>query len=182
MAHRTFGQPKTDATTAEPITFDLAYEEGIACREAVNGKLLIQLVGKVDSGNVTKQSEGILEVFGVCVKADDGENPDGFTGKALEQHRKRELVDAAAEGIEPGIDPTSSLGRLNTVLDDPDTAITVDELAEMVGWLVEQYTARPTVNASTSSGGAPNTKGTSRRRQRAAAGTGAELKPVPAST
>jgi hypothetical protein len=178
VAHRTFGQTKTDEAPREPVTFDIAYEENIACRDRVNGKLLIELVGKVDSGNVSDQSRGILQVFNVCVKNEDGENPEDFTGKPLEEHSRREIADAAEDGVEPGVDPTSSLGRLLAVLDDPDTAITVDELAEMVGWLVENYTARPTQNAGNSSPGAGNSNRSSRRRQRRAAGTGAELSSV----
>lgn len=182
MAHRTFGQTKTDETPREPITFDIAYETGILCRDRVNGKLLIELVGKVDSGNVSDQSRGILQVFNVCVRNDDGEHDEEYTGKPFEEHRPSELVEAREDGVEPGVDPTSSLGRLLGVLDDPDTAITVDELAEMVGWLVENYTARPTQSAGNSSGGASNSNRGSRRRQRRAGGTGAELTPVSSST
>jgi hypothetical protein len=167
MAHKTFGKPKPVDTDVEPITFDVADEEGIKCRPSVNGKLLITLVGKVDSGNITLQSEGILEVFGVCVLTNDGENPDDYSGKPLDKHTESELEELAEEDVTPGIDPTSSLGRLNRVLDDPDTPVSIDELAEMVGWLVEQYTARPGKAKSTnSSNGTKNTKRTSRRGQR----------------
>ena len=166
MAHRTFGKPKPVDADVEPISFDVADETNIVCRQSVNGKLLITLVGKVDSGNISKQSEGILEVFGVCVLADDGDSPDNYSGKPLEAHTEAELEELAEEEITPGIDPTSSLGRLNRVLDDPDTPVSIDELAEMVGWLVEQYTARPKVKSTTSRNGAKSTRRTSRRGQR----------------
>lgn len=187
MAHKAFGQKKVDSgeNVAEPITFDLADEKEILCRKAVNGKLLIELVGKVDSGNVKLQSEGILQVFEVCVQVNDGDNPDRYTGKPLERHRAYELQqieeqnaeitaenEDLEEGEEPedliqaGIDPTSSLGRLTRVLDSPDTEIQVDELAELVGWLVEQYTARPTGNAAASRNGPASGKPTSRRARR----------------
>jgi hypothetical protein len=187
MAHRKFGVVKNDdKTTVEPIAFDLADETDIACRSRVNGKLLIELVGKVDSGSVARQAEGILQVFGVCVLTADGENPEKFTGKAIEDHSLRELTEAAEDGVEPGVDPTSSLGRLNSVLNDPATEIDVNELAELVGWLVEQYTSNPGANpkgkSSSSLPGTTNTQPTSRARRRRAAGTGGELNSVPVST
>lgn len=188
MAHRSFGQDKPeDATKAiDPITFDLADETDLACRAKVNGKLLIELVGKVDSGNVALQSEGILQVFEICVQTGDGDDPDAYTGKVRHTAADfRELDEENAQireenedldedeeptpEVMPGVDPTSSLGRLKMMLDDPDTAITVDELAELVGWLVEQYTGRPTVNAAISRGGVSSMRPTSRRARRSQA-------------
>jgi hypothetical protein len=182
MAHRSFGQAAETPADVEPITFDLSDVTGITCRVAVNGALLIQLVGKVDSGDVSKQSEAILEVFGITVRTDDGENPDKFTGKSFGEHTDHELEQAYEDEVEPGIDPTSSLGRLNEVIHSPDTAISVDELAEMVGWLVEQYTSRPTESANGSRAGGRGTRASSRRKQRRTAGTGAELTSVSDTT
>jgi hypothetical protein len=34
--------------------------------------------------------------------------------------------------------------RLLSLLEDPEKIVTVETLGEIVGWLVEQYTARPT--------------------------------------
>lgn len=168
MAHRKFGQRQevTEAEAPEPITFDLADEEEILCREKVNGKLLIELVGKVDSGNVAQQAEGILQVFGVCVVSDDGDEPEKYTGKTPERHRPAEIQEAAELGLIVGVDPTSSMGRLMDVLDDPETAIDIEELAELVGWLVEQYTGRPTAKSGTSRPGQGNLSRTSRRARR----------------
>lgn len=181
MAHKTFGKKKAadDAVAPEPITFDLATEEGIACRQSVNGKLLIELVGKVESGRVSEQTSGILSVFAICVLTNDGENADEYTGKDPERHSPREIEAANEDGVTIGIDPTSSLGRLRTILDDPDTEIEIDELAELVGWLVEQYTSRPTQKPSSSSGGSSPGNRTSRRAARRPAGTTAPLAPVP---
>jgi hypothetical protein len=180
MAHKTFGKKKVDdnAVAAEPITFDLATEEGIACRRAVNGKLLIELVGKVESGRVSEQTSGILSVFSICVLTNDGENANQYTGKDPERHSPRELEAAEEDELIVGIDPTSSLGRLRNILDDPDTEIDIEELAELVGWLVEQYTSRPTQKSSSSSGGSGSTSRTSRRAARRPAGTSAPLEPV----
>jgi hypothetical protein len=220
VAHRKFGQdvPNRNVSPPEPITFDLADEKDIRCRERVNGKLLIELVGKVDSGNPSLQTEGILAIFDVAVRVDDGDDPDHYTGKKWDRlapfahHTQAELdsldedndeiqerndeirtrndeklAEAREKGeeldedsleelepmIQPGIDPTSSHGRLNAVLNDPNTAIEVSELAEVVGWLVEQYTGRPTRNASSSRGGSSSINRGSRRARRSRVAIGA---------
>jgi hypothetical protein len=43
-----------------------------------------------------------------------------------------------------------SYERFNKLLEDPDTIVTVDVLGEVTGWLVEQYSARPTVESKDS--------------------------------
>lgn len=168
MAHRTFGRKNEDEEVEAPeeISFDVAGEDGIICRRKANGKLLIELVGKVDSPSISDQSEGILQVFDVTVLTSDGDDPDSYTGKRFENHTKAELQRAEEGEVEPGVDPTSSLGRLDRVLNDPNTEIGVEELAEIVGWLVEQYTDRPTKSASSSPGGASSIKRTPRRERR----------------
>lgn len=180
MAHRSFGQKRdaSDEEVVDPITFDLADETDIGCRQRVNGKMLIELVGKVESQSVAKQSEGILSIFNVCVLADDGDEPEKWSGRAynpdrpLESHSRAELVALAEDGAQPGVDPTSSLGRLTRVLDDPNTDIELTELAELVGWLVEQYTGRPTRNASPSGGSTGSIQRGSRAARRSRGGTG----------
>jgi hypothetical protein len=203
VAHRKFGQAKK-VEEREPITFDVADEADIACREHVNGKLLIELISQVESGSVGEQTKGILRVFNVCVRTDDGDEPDKWTGKPyspdkpLANHTQLELdavgernddiraqndeIREANDDLGPdeepqplekyvslGIDPTSSLGRLNKVLDDPDTRIEVEELAEIVGWIVEQFTGRPTKSAGGSSRGSSGTNRGSRRARRSPA-------------
>lgn len=37
-----------------------------------------------------------------------------------------------------------SLEKFNTLLEDPEKIVTVEVLGEIVGWLVEQYSNRPT--------------------------------------
>lgn len=182
MPHKVFGKKKAaveETESTDPIYFDLGDEEGLSCRKSVNGKLLIELVGKVESGNVSAQTEGILSVFSVCMLTNDGDEADKYTGKDPHRHSPAEIKDAQEDGLIVGVDPTSSLGRLRNVLDDPDTEITIDELAELVGWLVEQYTARPKESTSSSSGGRSNTNRSSRRSARKQAGTSAPLSPVP---
>ncbi len=181
MAHKTFGKKKSADDTAvapEPISFDLGEETGLACRKNVNGKLLIELVGKVESGRVSEQTAGILSVFAICLLSNDGDDPDNYTGKDPERHSPKEIEVATEDGITIGVDPTSSLGRLRNVLDDPDFEIEIDELAELVGWLVEQYTSRPTEKPGNSSSGAGRTSRTSRRASRRQVGTTAPLEPV----
>ena len=46
-----------------------------------------------------------------------------------------------------------SLERFNTLLADPDKIVTVDTLTEIVSWLVEEYTGRPTQQPEPSSTG-----------------------------
>jgi hypothetical protein len=204
VAHRKFGQ-ETQAPDREPVTFDMAHEKDIKCRGHVNGKLLIELVGKVESGSIADQSDGILKVFDITVRTDDGEFPEAYTGRRydprrpLENHSQAELdridddnearrernaeireANAALEDpdateellellVQPGIDPTSSWGRLKSVLDDPNTRIDIEELAEIVGWLVEQFTGRPTKNAAGSRVGTSSTNRGSRRARRSPA-------------
>jgi len=43
--------------------------------------------------------------------------------------------------------------RFKALLEDPEKVVTVETLAEIVGWLVEQYTARPTQQPGPSSSG-----------------------------
>jgi hypothetical protein len=227
VAHRKFAQKGSVQVISEPITFDVGDEENIACRDHVNGKLLIELVGKVESPNVGVQTDGILAIFDVAVRVDDGEDPEHFSGKKYDRFRPYEhhtqseldgideendeirekneairerndakLAKAREDGVTveddsleefenmvvPGIDPTSSWGRLQSTLNDPNTVIEVEELAEIVGWLVEQYTGRPTRNAGGSRGGFGNTNRGSRRARRSPGRTGGQQTPAGSST
>jgi hypothetical protein len=188
MAHRSFGSSALAEPTddIDPITFDLADEKDIGCRPRVNGKLILDLVKKLNSGSFGRQSDGIISIFDACVLRDDGDEPERFTGKPFdpdrpnEHHTAEELREASANSITPGIDPTSSAGRLKAVLDDPDTYIEIGELAQLVSWLVEQYTGRPTRNASSSTPGRTSTSRTSGRGRRSRAGTG-EVSTLPSA-
>lgn len=43
-----------------------------------------------------------------------------------------------------------SLERFNVLINDPDKIVTVDTLGQVVGWLVEEYSNRPTQEPSRS--------------------------------
>jgi hypothetical protein len=73
VTHRKFGQPSSLDKKREQISFDLATESDLLCRDYANGALLIELIGKVESGSVSQQSQGIMEIFNVVVETDDGE-------------------------------------------------------------------------------------------------------------
>lgn len=205
VAHRKFGQSNSEKQR-EPVTFDVGPEENILCRQYANGAMLMEMIGKVESGSVSQQSQGVMEIFDVVVETDDGEQPEAFTGRPydperpLRHHTQAELETIAEENqeirekndeirernnakgededeeellpyIQPGIDPTSSLGRLKKVLTDRKVRIEIEELVEIVIWLVEQYTSRPTRNSSGSRPGGIGTSRSSRRERRSRAGT-----------
>jgi hypothetical protein len=213
VAHRKFGQQRQDEQKKESITFDLATESDLLCRDYANGALLIELIGKVESGSVSQQSAGIMEVFTVVVETDDGDQPDAFTGRPYDpEHPRKNHTQAELESIgarnaeireqneeirerndakgedeeleeeipllQPGIDPTSSLGRLMAMLKNPRVRIEVEELADVVGWLVEQYTNRPTRSSSGSRPGGTSTGRSSRGARRSRAGTSEPAVPV----
>lgn len=50
----------------------------------------------------------------------------------------------------------SETERFEALLNDPDQIVQVETLGEIVGWLVEQYSARPTKGRSRSSAGRSN--------------------------
>lgn len=166
MAHKSFAVPDETVEAPEDITFDLASEKDFKCRQRTNGKLLMDRIAKVDSLETERQVEGIIEVFDITVLPDDGEHPDQYTGKWEKDHSDAELEYAELHELEVGVDPTSSLGRLTMVLNDPNTQVDVDELAELVGWLVERYVGRPTKSAPNLPRGVTSMKGTSRQERR----------------
>lgn len=212
MAHRSFGKQTTDEPKREPITFDLGPETDLLCRDYANGALLIEMIGKVESGSVAHQAEGITQIFQAVVETDDGEEPEAWTGRIydadrpLKNHTRAEL-DAMAERnreireeneatrlrnegkdeedqqeelpyVQPGVDPTSSLGRILRVIRDPRIRIEMEELAEVVTWLVEQYTNRPTKSSSGSRPGGIGTGRSSRAARRSRGGTPAPVTSV----
>ena len=46
-----------------------------------------------------------------------------------------------------------SIARFNTLLEHPDKIIEVEKLSEVVAWLVEEYTSRPTLRPEVSPAG-----------------------------
>ena len=53
------------------------------------------------------------------------------------------VVDTDGDGMLPG-----EYDRFRALIDDPDVAIAIADLAEIAGWLSGQYTARPTQPSS----------------------------------
>ncbi len=207
MAHRKFGSSTpSKRDKPEPITFDLGPEENLLCREYANGALLMEMIGKVESGSVSQQSQGVMEILDVVVETEDGEDPGSWTGRPydperpLRHHTQSELESITEENkeirekndeirarneekgedeeleeelpyVRPGVDPTSSLGRLQAVLKDRKIRIQIEDLVETVLWLVEQYTSRPTKSSSGSRRGGTGTSRSSRRGRLSRAGT-----------
>ncbi len=209
MAHRKFGtSTPSKREKPEPITFDLGPEENLLCREYANGALLMEMIGKVESGSVSQQSQGVMEIFDVVVETEDGEDPESWTGRPynperpLQHHTQAELEGIAEENreirekndeirarneekgdvpeeeleeeltfVRPGVDPTSSLGRLHAVLKDRKIRIEIEDLVETVIWLTEQYTSRPTKSSSGSRRGGTGTSRSSRRGRLSRGGT-----------
>ena len=63
----------------------------------------------------------------------------GSTGDDLGVGAARVITEFFSAVLEP-----ESLERFNTLLEDPDKIVTVETLGEITGWLVEEYTGRPT--------------------------------------
>lgn len=57
--------------------------------------------------------------------------------------------DVIEQFFEAVLEPESH-ERFNALLHDPDKIVTVEELGEITGWLVEQYSGRPTQESSDS--------------------------------
>jgi len=91
----------------EPISFKIHGEEFI-CREAMQGKVLLDLVAKSgDTENPGAAADVINDFFKVVLKPE-------------------------------------SYDQFNALATDPDRIVDVETLTEIVGWLVEQYSDRPT--------------------------------------
>lgn len=58
------------------------------------------------------------------------------------------VIDFLSKSLEEG-----DAERFQTMINDPDVIVQVETLGEIVGWLVEQYTARPTKARTRSSNG-----------------------------
>ena len=94
-------------TPTEPISFKIHGEE-FSCREAMQGKILLDLVAKsADTENPAAAADVINDFFKVV------------------------LVPESYE-------------RFISLTTDPDRIVDVDTLTQIVGWLVEQYSDRPT--------------------------------------
>ena len=99
----------------EPISFKL-YGEEFNCLPAIQGKVLLDTVKKIDSDKASAAAEVIEEFFKLTLK-----------GESYERFQK--------------------------LLNDPEKIVTVETLSEITGWLVGEYSERPTKESSDSSAG-----------------------------
>lgn len=84
---------------------------------------------------VSRLAAGVIMRFGEIMGSDDESTPGGV------------LITAMKDFFRAVIDP-AQIDEFFALLDDPDIAIPVDTLAEIAGWLSEQYTSRPTGSPS----------------------------------
>ena len=94
-------------TPAPPLSFKI-HGEDFACRPAIQGKVLLDLVAKSSAEESPAESAKIIgEFFKLVLMPESGD-------------------------------------RFDVLASDPDKIIDVETLGEIVGWLVEQYSDRPT--------------------------------------
>ncbi len=72
------------------------------------------------------------------------------------------LTDAAAGldmifGLFAKMLPSAEYDRFEALANDPESVIEMETLAEIIGWLIEEYTGRPTVPPSSSGDGRQST-------------------------
>jgi hypothetical protein len=99
----------------EPLSFKL-YGEEFNCVPAIQGKVLLDTVKKVDSEKASAAAEVIEDFFKVTLMSESYE-------------------------------------RFQKLLNDPNKIVTVETLSEITGWLVGEYSERPTKESSDSSAG-----------------------------
>ncbi len=68
---------------------------------------------------------------------------------------------SSTTGFIEGVLPDADAARFNALIHAKDTVIPIELLSEILGWLVEQYTSRPTTPSSPSLPGPPPTPATS---------------------
>lgn len=71
-----------------------------------------------------------------------------FTDAVTGDDNKLSEVIAGMRDFFRGALPPADFMRFNTMLDDPDKGIALDELMDIAGWLAGVYTARPTGTGS----------------------------------
>ena len=75
--------------------------------------------------------------------ADADSDEGGKAALAIDQFLKSSMVE-------------TEYARFKTLVDDPDTIVSMETLGEIVGWLVEEYTARPSQAPSSLDSGRTN--------------------------
>lgn len=122
----------------KPVQFRLFKRtwEGV---DDVNGKRLLDNAALLDSDSVKDQRDGVIAVFA-------------------------DVLDSSPHDPEDDESP-SDLDEFLDILNDPKTKIPLSLLVEVVGYLVEQYTERPTAQPENSPRGHGSRGRTSTGRQ-----------------
>lgn len=132
MAVRDFDAEISTDPRDEPVQFKL-FKRTWECVDDVNGKRLLDLAAMLDGDSVKEQRDAVLQVFTEVLDSTERE-----TG-------------ARTEDDEP--ETTSDIDEFMEILDDPKTRIPLGVLVEVTGYLVEQYTDRPTGRPAPSQNG-----------------------------
>jgi hypothetical protein len=132
MAIRDFDAEISTDPREEPVQFKL-FKRTWECVDDVNGKRLLDLAALLDGDSVREQRDAVLQVFTEVLDSTERE-----TGATLDDG-------------EP--ETTSDIDEFMEILDDPKTKIPLGVLVEVTGYLVEQYTDRPTGQPARSQNG-----------------------------
>lgn len=155
-AIRDFDKEIDSSPRDEEVKFKL-FGRTWVCVDDVNGKRLLDNAALLDSDSVKDQRDGVIAVF-------------------------MDVLDSTPHGVKSDDDEetTSDVEEFLDILDDPKTKIPLALLVEIVGYLVGQYTDRPTEPPANSTTGTRSRGRTSTARQSGRARTSARS--VPART
>lgn len=123
--HKSF-TPK-NRKKSPPLTFEL-YDETFKAYPDLQGAVILDFAASMSESNT--QIDG------------DDEDAGGAGGAAA--------ANLIVTFFEKALLP-ESLERFNKLIRDPDKIVEAELLAEIVGWLMENYTSRPLADASPSS-------------------------------
>ena len=110
--HRSF--TKKDQKPAEPITFDI-YDEVFEAWPRIQGAVILEFAAQMAE---------------LSSDDDDENTTSGAAAAGL-------LLEFFNNALKP-----DDLVRFKTLIHDPEKIVEAEELADIVGWLMEQYTAR----------------------------------------
>lgn len=115
--HRVFGNAQKQEKKSDPVTFDLLGET-FTCKKKMPGAAILTFVHEADSGEGSRATDALVNFIKRCLKNSD------------ERDRFEELYNR-----EP---PDSDDGEVDIEV------VEIEDLGEIAGWLVEQYSGRPT--------------------------------------
>lgn len=151
MPVRDFDKEINTDPREDPVAFKL-FGRQWDCGDDVNGKRLLDNAALLDGDSLKDMREAVERIFEDVLDTTERE-----TGRTIP-----DPDDDKAEIPET----TSDFQEFMDLLDDPKTVIPLSMLMEVVGYLVEQYTDRPTVRP----GSSPNGQGTAGRTSTAKRG------------